>query len=370
MEGHHANEFQDRNRPVPESTGTGPSKFKSSAPLGLLILAGFYTLYFARAFLLPVTLALLFTFLLRPVIRALKKIRIPEMAGAALVLGILLGVVGYGANKLTGPARDWIDRAPEGLRTMEQKVRSLIKPVEKASRTAEELKKITGAEGEGKPKVEVRSGPGLSGTVFAGVQAFLAKGLVMLILLFFLLASGDLFIHKLTRLFPRFYEKVQIVTIAREIERSVSRYLLTVTIINTLEGVAVSLSVYLLGMPNPVLWGVMAGFLVFIPYLGPLVGISVVGIAALFTFESTGKALLVPAIYLAIEILQGQIITPVVLGARFALNPVAVFVWLIFWGWIWGIVGALMAVPLLTVFKILCDHIRPLAPIGAFLGKE
>jgi predicted PurR-regulated permease PerM len=113
----------------------------------------------------------------------------------------------------------------------------------------------------------------------------------------------------------------------------------------------------------------MAGFLVFLPYLGPLVGIAIVTLVASLTFDGLGRIILAPAIYLALETIQGQIITPMVLGFRLAVNPVAIFVWLIFWGWMWGIVGALLAVPMLTVFKILCDHIPPLAPIGEFLGR-
>jgi predicted PurR-regulated permease PerM len=131
----------------------------------------------------------------------------------------------------------------------------------------------------------------------------------------------------------------------------------------------IGLGLYLIGMPNSLLWGVMAGFLVFLPYIGPLMGISIVTVVAFLTFASIGRILLVPAIYIALETLQGQIVTPMVLGLRFTLNPVAIFIWLIFWGWMWGIVGAMLAFPMLTIFKILCDHIQPLAPIGEFLGK-
>ncbi len=336
---------------------------------GLFILASFYTLYFARAFLLPVTLAVLFAFLLRPVVRTLKRIRIPEVAGAALVLAILIGAAAYGTEQLTGPAIAWIDSAPQNFRAVEEKVRSIVLPVQKVAETAEKLHKITGAGEKEKPKVEVKSRPSLSDAFFSGMQEFVAKGAVMVFLLFFLLASGDLFVHKLTNLFPGFHEKKEVVDIAQEIETSVSRYLLTVTFINIIEGAVISLVMYFVGMPNPVLWGVMAGFLVFIPYIGPLLGVIVVAVVALLSFNSMGKILLAPGLYLAIDTLQGQIITPFVLGARFALNPVAIFVWLIFWGWIWGITGALIAVPLLTVFKILCDRIQSLAPIGDFLGR-
>jgi len=191
----------------------------------------------------------------------------------------------------------------------------------------------------------------------------------MLILLYFLLASGDLFLSKTVKVFPGLDRKKEIVKITRAVEQQVSRYLFTVMVINIFMGITLGLGMYLIGMPNPVLWGVMAGLLVFLPYLGPLTGIAVVTLVALLTFDSLARALLAPAIYFALETIQGQIVTPMVLGLRLALNPVAIFVWLIFWGWMWGIAGVLLAVPMLTVFKILCDHIRPLAPVGEFLGR-
>jgi predicted PurR-regulated permease PerM len=160
-----------------------------------------------------------------------------------------------------------------------------------------------------------------------------------------------------------------VVKITRAVEHHVSRYLFTVTVINLFMGISLGVCMFLIGMPNPVLWGVMAGVLVFLPYLGPLVGITIITVVAFLAFDNIGRILLAPAIYIALETLQGQIITPMLVGLRFALNPVAIFVWLIFWGWLWGIVGALLAVPMLTVFKILCDHIRPLAPVGEFLGR-
>jgi predicted PurR-regulated permease PerM len=202
-----------------------------------------------------------------------------------------------------------------------------------------------------------------------GTQEVVAKSSVMFILLYFLLASGDMFIRKLIKLFPGLHKKKRMVKITRAVEHHVSRYLFTVTVINLFMGIALGIGMFVIGMPNPVLWGVMAGFLVFLPYLGPLVGVVIVTVIAFLTFDSIGKILLAPAIYIALETVQGQIITPMLVGLRFALNPVAIFIWLIFWGWLWGVIGALLAVPMLTVFKILCDHIEPLVPIGEFLGK-
>jgi predicted PurR-regulated permease PerM len=343
-------------------------KDRSVAITGLFVLAFFYTLYFTRDFLLPIILALLLTFLLRPAVRALKRIKIPEVVGAALVLIVLLGVAGYGTVRLSIPAAEWMYKAPERLRKIELRVQPLRKLLDEASKAAEELKRIATTGTKDAVEVEIKR-PSFTDAVLTGTQEVLIKSSVMFILLYFLLASGDLFQRKLGRLFSEESKKTRILEITREVEQQISRYLVTVTIINTSMGILLGIGMYLLGMPNPVLWGVMAGFLVFIPYVGPLIGISIVSLVALLTFDSLGRILLVPAIYLALETLQGQILTPMILGFRLALNPVAIFISLIFWGWIWGITGALLAVPILTVFKIFCDHTKALAPVGEFLGR-
>ncbi len=343
-------------------------EFRSIALKGLFIIALFYTVYFARALILPFTLALLLNFLLRPLVRALKRIKIPELAGAALVLIALLGSAGYGMVRLSRPAAEWIDKVPESLHQIESKVGFLRQPLDRINNAVEELKRIERMGAEKKPEVEVKL-PGITDAVLTGTREVVVKSSVMFILLYFLLASGDLFLRKLINLFPTLHKKKQIVKIIREVEHHASRYLYTVTTINIFMGLSVGIGMYFIGMPNSVLWGVMSGLLVFLPYIGPLIGISVVTIVAFLTFDSIGRILLAPAIYIALETIQGQIVTPLVLGLRFTLNPVVVFVWLIFWGWMWGIVGAILAFPMLTVFKILCDHIEPLEPIGEFLGR-
>lgn len=361
-------EIRKLNVTSPDKEGKTHLEFKSIALKGLFIIACFYTLYFARALILPFTLAFLLNFLLRPVVRALKRVKIPELIGAALVLIALLGIVGYGAIKLSKPAAEWMERAPESLQKIEFKVDFLRKPAETVNKATEALKKIMSMGVEHVAEVEIRH-PGFVDTILTGTQEVVAKSSVMFILLFFLLASGDMFIQKLIKLFPGLREKKRVVKITRAAEHHISRYLFTVTVINLFMGVALGIGMFLIGMPNPVLWGVMGGFLVFLPYLGPLIGITIVTVIAFLTFDSIGRILLAPAIYIALETVQGQIITPMLVGQRFALNPVAIFIWLIFWGWLWGVIGALLAVPMLTVFKILCDHIEPLVPIGEFLGK-
>jgi predicted PurR-regulated permease PerM len=191
---------------------------------------------------------------------------------------------------------------------------------------------------------------------------------VVIVLLYFLLASGDLFLRKLIKVLPTFKDKKRAVEIAREVESNISTYLFTVTLINAGVGVAVGVGVWLLKMPNPVLWGVIACVLSYIPYLGALVGVGILGLAALLVFDDLGHALAVPAVYLAVSFVEGNFITPLVLGRRLTLNPVVIFVGILFWFFLWGIPGALLAVPTLAVFKIVCDHVDTLAPVGEFFG--
>ena len=133
--------------------------------------------------------------------------------------------------------------------------------------------------------------------------------------------------------------------------------------------VVVLFALWLLGMPNPVLWGLMVAGLNFVPYLGPVVGVIVVALAALTTFESTAYAMLPPAVYFVINAIEGNLVTPAIMGRRLRMNPVAIFISLSLWGWIWGIPGALLATPLLLAFKTVCDHVVTLQPLGEFIGR-
>jgi predicted PurR-regulated permease PerM len=159
------------------------------------------------------------------------------------------------------------------------------------------------------------------------------------------------------------------VQIAREIEDNISKYLVTVTLINACLGLAGGFVLWLIGMPSPFLFGAMAGLFNFVPYLGAAVSIGIFTLVSTATFDNLGYALLAPGAYLVLEVLEGNFITPWIMGRRLTLNPVMIFIALTFWGWIWGIPGALLAVPFLAMFKIFCDHIEPLAPIGEFLGE-
>lgn len=343
---------------------------RSIALTGLFILACFYTLYFARGFFLPIILAFVFTFLLSPMVRTLKRVHIPEYLGAALVIVGSFAVIGFIGYELSGPVSEWMGKAPEVGKKLQNGLRDLKKPVEQVTQAGEQVKQLAkiGPDDKRPPqKVELKQ-PGMMDGLFSWTWSFLFGLMVMVILLYFLLGSGDLFLRKLIHVLPRFEDKKKAVSIARTIEDHVSRYLLTVALINACLGTAAGLAFWALGMPSPMLWGAMGALLNFIPYLGALTLIAIVTVVAASTFGSIGHALAAPAIYFALATLEGNFITPWIIGRRMTLNPVVVFIGLTFWGWLWGIAGILLAVPMLVMFKIFCDHIEPLAPIGEFLG--
>jgi predicted PurR-regulated permease PerM len=335
---------------------------------GLFLLVLFHTLRVARDLFLPLMLAFFLVFLLSPLLRLLKRAHIPEALGAALLLAALVGGVGLGLHSLVAPATEWIAKAPAGVTRIQGKLRSMRFPMEQMSRTADQVERTIAGDSGTAPASAVKSPAWIKEALFGGTTAFLSEAVVVIVLLYFLLASGDLFLRKLIKVLPTFRDKKRAVEIAREIESNISTYLFTVTLINVGVGVAVGVGVWLLGMPNPVLWGVIACVLTYIPYLGALVGIGILGLAALLVFDDLGHALAVPAVYMVVSFLEGNFITPLILGRRLTLNPVVIFVGILFWFFLWGIPGALLAVPTLAVFKIVCDHVDTLAPIGEFFG--
>jgi predicted PurR-regulated permease PerM len=347
------------------SSGVG---IRSFAITVLMLLAVFYTLHFAKAVILPIVLAVMVSMLLAPLVRLMShKLRIPMGIGAGLVLLALLGATVVAASFVVEPATAWIKTVPERIPELKYRLTSLQKPLEKVREATQQVEEMANMSDERTVKVQEKT---LLSIAMAQTPAFLANLGVMFILLYFMLASGDVFLRKLVRMIPSFQDKRRAVEIAREIEDRISRYLRAVTVINLGLGVAVGLAAYLIGLENYILWGVIAFVLNYIPYLGALVGIAAALLVSLMSFESLGYALVMPAAYLALNTIEGNFVTPYVVGRILTLNTVMVFIFLMFWGWIWGVAGALLAVPILAVFKIVCDHIKPLAPIGEFVGGE
>jgi predicted PurR-regulated permease PerM len=327
-------------------------------------------LYLARGFLMPVVLALLLRLVLGPVVRVLKaRAHVPEPLGAALLLALLLGVALYGAYRLAGPAAVWLDSAPESLRRIETKLRTLRKPVEQVSKAADRVESMaTGGDSDQAQAVTIKP-TSLRDRLFSHTSGVLTEAGMTIVLLFFLLASGDLFLRKVVRVLPRLDDKILAIEVARSIEYNISRYLLSVTLVNVAMGCTVALATWLIGMPNPPLWGVMVAALSYVPYVGPLTSAIVLLLVGVLTYDDLGHALVAPGIYLALDAITSNFIVPVVLGRRLELNTVAIFLTVSFWTWLWGIPGTLLAVPMLATVKILCDAFEPLQPMAEMLSE-
>jgi predicted PurR-regulated permease PerM len=220
------------------------------------------------------------------------------------------------------------------------------------------------------PGSSMGSGAGMGLSVIAGTRSFLGQAMTLLIVLFFLLADGDTLLRRFVEILPGLPEKIQAVQIATEVNRNISGYLATITMMNVAVGIANGLSVWAFGLPSPLLWGTLAFLLNYIPILGALTGMVIFFFVGLFTFSNVIWALAPSGVYLLIHILEGETITPMLLARRFTLNPLLVIAALMFWDWLWGVAGALLAVPLLAAFKILCDNVPALTPIGHLLGAE
>ena len=339
------------------------------AVIGLFILAALFTFRFARALLLPVTLAVLFCLLLSPIVAWLRKWHVPEPVGAASVMIVLLSVIVAGFYTLAEPATEWFAKAPASLAVAEAKLRKFTQPVAQVQRAAEKIEAIAQV-GSKKPREVIVQGTGFA-TWLANQTPYLLTGIIStLVLLYFLLASGDLFLRKTVKLIPTLRNKIQAVEVGREIQSELGRYFFTVSLINAALGLATATAMHLLGMPNPLLWGAMAMLLNYIPYLGPTTSLGVLSMAALLTFDDLAHIWPVPAVFLGIIVVEGQLLQPVVVGRTLSLNPVMVFSAFLLFGWLWGIAGMFVAVPLLVTLKVICDHVEGFDAIGEYLGRN
>jgi predicted PurR-regulated permease PerM len=337
----------------------------------ILVVAG---LYLARDIALPIAIAFLLAIVLSPLVRALRGWGIPEAISAISLVGGLIFVLAIGGFFLSGPVRSWFDDAPRISREIQAKLsvfRGTAETIAEATQTVEAIAENAGAAGPGGEVQRVQlSQPGILAQVFEGVPAALAKLALTLVLVVFILASGDLFYEKLVRVMPTLSDKKRAVRIFREVEFEVSRYFLTVAMINAGFGLAVGTGLALVGWATPVVWGLAAAILNFIPYIGGLVAVLIMALVGMVAFDSITFALLGPAIYILCNIVESNLVTPLIVGRRLELNPVVILISLTFWGWLWGIAGLLVAVPFLVVVKVFADHVDGMAPVGEFLAAR
>lgn len=337
---------------------------------GIFILLAVYALYFARELFIPVVLSFLFALTLSPIVRFLAKRGIPAPLSATLLVVVSAGAASFGGYLLSGPVIQLIDEVPQIGRNLTERVEELRGPFDLLMQISQQIDNVTDTVNEaGVMKVAVQQ-PGILSQAAGSLLSFGTTTAIVFVLSLFLLASGTLFYEKIVQSFSSLSDKKRALRVVYDVEREVSRYLLTIAVINAALGTVIGLGLWVIGMPTPFLWGVMAALLNFLPYIGALATIVVVAVISVVTFDTLGYAMVAPAFVIACNVLEGQIITPLVVGRRLELNAVAIFIAVAFWSWMWGFVGALIAVPLLVVMKVFCDHFESLQSFGNFLAAQ
>jgi predicted PurR-regulated permease PerM len=328
----------------------------------LCVIAVLACLYIAQAIVLPVVLAIVLKLLLQPLVNLLERVRVPKPVGALIALAVLFSVfVGLGML-LSSPAAEWASGLPQAWPQLQQKFAFIKDPVEHLQRTLDQMGVQLGS-----PAALLSSPVGMVTAVFSGTGTVAAHLLETLLVLFYLLVFGETFLRRLVEVLPTFANKREAVEISLHIERDLSVYLLTITVINAAVGCATAGVLWLCDVAAPVLWGVVAFCLNFVPILGPFCGIILFLAVGLISMGPVWAALLPAALYFGIHVIEGEIVTPMLLANRFTINPMAVILSLIFWYWMWGVPGAILAVPMLAIIKIICDRLRPFRAFGHLL---
>ena len=377
---------EDENAPIETtvSAASEPIEERAEMPLPedpkLVFLGGLFVMgllacaYLARSVVLPIVLAFLLKLLLQPVMRLFERIRVPRVFASLVVIMLLLALLGGLGELLSSPAASWAKRLPHSLPRLEQRIRVVSQPVDKFNAIVTHAQNVVSVHGSehhaAASDVAPPPGPSVNSVILSGVQEFAAGFLTMFLMLFFLLNSGDTFLRRLVEIMPRFRDKRQVIDIAWQVERDISSYLATITAMNLLVGVVTGLAMWGLGLPDPLLWGALAFLLNYVPILGPLTGVAIFLVIGLLSLNPLWKAFMPMVVYATVHLVEGETITPMLLARRFTLNPVLVVMALLFWYWMWGVPGAILAVPMLAITKIICDRVRPLAAFGHFLEGE
>lgn len=339
----------------------------------IVILASIAFLYFARPVVLPVVIAVMAATTLNPLMRGLAYLRVPTVASAVLVFVVLLTGATVAFVELGRPAIAWMDEAPQHVADLRERAERLFPNAHRMTDAVNAVNQLAAQPAKKDPRQKVetveihdqRGGNSLlnwTGTALAGLGE-------VLVLIYLMLSSGDMFMQKLVRVMPSLREKKRAVEVTREIQSNISVYLFSVTGINVLLGVVAGFGFYLMGLPKAAMWGMVIALLNYVPYFGPVVGVILVGAAGFLSFDTVGLAVMPGAWYLLLHLLESNFVTPILLGRRFTLNPVAIFISLMFWLWLWGIPGALLSVPILVSIKSVCDRFPTAELVSEFIGR-
>jgi len=374
-------------RPLPPENEDRPAVDPNSRNLAVFVIAAaaaMAVLYWAQAVFIPIVLSILISYALEPMVRAMTRIRVPRGAAAALVVATLTGVIGYTAYALSDDASAIVAAVPEAATKLRQTLRreqgNDDSAIQQVQRAAEELQRTADAAAgpstapRGVQRVQVEE-PAIDIRQYvmwgsAGVVAFAGEAILIIFFVFFLLASGDLFKRKLVRIAGPSLERRKVtVQILDEINSQIERFLLVLLIASVVVGVASWVAFRTVGLQQAVFWAVAAGAFNSIPYFGPIIVSIGTAIVAFLQFGTLSMAATVAGLSLLITSLEGWVLMPVLARRVVRTNEIAVFISLIFWSFVWGVWGTLLAVPMLVAGKAFCDHVDDLKPFGELLGE-
>ena len=353
--------------PPDGSSAPGTNRLQTFFLGGLFIFATLAALRYASAIVLPVVVAMMLKLLLQPVVRFFQLARLPASLAALVVILFAVGSLAGVVAALSVPASSWAAKLPEGVPRLEARLMALKSPIQALQNLIQATERIASSPSPDALVVSTQPDLGLAGALMAGTQAVADGLLTMIIVLYFLLASSDVFLRRLVEVLPRFADKRQAVEITSQIEADISSYLVTITGMNAAVGIATAIAMRFSGLDDPLLWGTTAFLLNYVPILGPLTGIVIFLLAGMLTIDGLGAAFLPAGLFALIHIVEGELVTPMLLARRFTVNPVLLILSLVFWYWMWGVPGAILAMPVLAVTKIVCDRVESLRPLGHFL---
>ncbi len=357
---------------APETLDTrgADTRLMRSLLIGIFMFMAIYALYFAREFFMPVVLAFLLALMLTPIVRFLKKRGVPEAVSATMLVLVAVAGIGGTGYFVSGPVMNLVNDAPAIGQKLTQRLAELRHPFERMLQISRQVEQVADTTQEPGVQKVVMAQPGIISQAAGNLLSASTTVAITFVLSLFLMASGTMFYEKIIQSFARMSEKKRALRVVYDVEREISRYLLTVALINGGLGLAIGLGLWAIGMPNPLVWGVAATLLNFLPYVGALMTILLVAVISIISFDSLSYALVAPAFVIMCNIIEGQIVTPLVVGRRLEINAVAIFIAVAFWSWLWGFVGALIAVPLLVVIKVFCDHFESWRHVGNFLSAQ
>lgn len=330
--------------------------FRTAMPYGVVciaVLGLLYTIYFAAELLLPIFFAAFLAAMLRPTVKTLKFAGVPEPLSALLIVLLLVAVIAGALTYLSGPVDDWMRRWPYMQRDIAIKLEAVWESVEKARETTEQLEQMTEGDqaGRAKPEIQVQQMT-LFDRLFQSTWFTLVQVFITIALTFVFLAQRIHRRHRSLGSLPWREHHATLAMMAETARQSLTHFLQVSAIIYATLGLLTGLAMYLLGMPNPVLWGLLAAVFGFMPYLGPIIVISCIAAVSLLTFDHWGQIIAPPLIYGVMTTVEGYFVTPTILGQRLTLNPAAIVLSMLLWTWVWGVAGAFLAVPILVVATV------------------